>query len=787
MNEMKAQYQEWEEEHFFDDTAVKDDESEAYTSVINDDELTSKPKPVFDFGSALQRTQVSKKKGKTSRRYKQPICSDRLSNIPVMKENKRESEMEETVEPKLDKDLVGDFIDSKYQPFEHLLAKEAGLHFSQLSRTTLRASLPVACKKSDIVVLAMWNVGTDGTFTAGLVPVVNCSENDTCRLLLVCQEIQHTLMEEFQGRIMTSLDACDQKQLFQKMTEFMIEKQPDVEGLLLAKLGESQGHRRKHTMKHALEKSTTCLDIQFGTNAVDIYAFADEVDRTNVKCHSTTEQLETFNNVTNTCIICFDDLEENGVGLSACDHQACFECWRGLMKSAKASGDVLLNCPAFKCRQQTLNKRDCAHLLFADGAMFQEDIHELLEKANCLLDLMRFRMEDYVIAKKMQHCKTAGCCGIFNINDNNDISLHSSKGTDICLCHCGASICSNCGKNSHVGLQCDQFREIEREIENGTMFSEALSNSWIEKNTSPCPKCSFRIRKNGGCNHIRCGNCSYYFCWMCGGDGESCGSFMCKGRGISTYSTNTDSHSFVDRHAIPSKLEMLKQYTDAQSMLNQVLRGKGMSSNSTRNLETQILQMLVWTISLCLWKQNYSSPSLSSMRTCIQQLEAALDTLSAEGEDLTPSDLKNLISPFQRTIPRGTQKGISTQAKRSIALEKERDDLHKYEPPQIISMATLESIDPKVFNARCAILFGKTFQQMVPCRRDKKSKSVPTLQTNYLNKKKKRIKPSWTKTRDTEDDYEESYSSDEEQPKIIKWKGKNKINARRQIAVRLSI
>lgn len=51
---------------------------------------------------------------------------------------------------------------------------------------------------------------------------------------------------------------------------------------------------------------------------------------------------------------------------------------------------------------------------------------------------------------------------------------------------------------------------------NSSIFNFQNSNTWIAKNTSPCPKCAFRIKKNGGCNHGRCGNCSFNFCWICG-------------------------------------------------------------------------------------------------------------------------------------------------------------------------------------------------------------------------------------------------------------------------------
>lgn len=148
-----------------------------------------------------------------------------------------------------------------------------------------------------------------------------------------------------------------------------------------------------------------------------------------------------------------------------------------------------------------------------------------------------------------------------------------------------------------MGLSCSEYSKIENDIKLGTLFAESMrsvqlsiwnnkspiavnssifkfrnSNEWIANN-SPCPKCTFRIKKNGRCNHGRCGNCSFSFCWICGGDGIECGSYICRNRNVKTFAINTDSHSFNNEaHTIPSRLALLERYASASAMLTPILR-----------------------------------------------------------------------------------------------------------------------------------------------------------------------------------------------------------------------
>jgi ariadne-1 len=41
------------------------------------------------------------------------------------------------------------------------------------------------------------------------------------------------------------------------------------------------------------------------------------------------------------------------------------------------------------------------------------------------------------------------------------------------------------------------------------------SSFWVKKHAKPCPSCHVPIEKSNGCNHIKCTQCGFDFCWLC--------------------------------------------------------------------------------------------------------------------------------------------------------------------------------------------------------------------------------------------------------------------------------
>ena len=77
-------------------------------------------------------------------------------------------------------------------------------------------------------------------------------------------------------------------------------------------------------------------------------------------------------------------------------------------------------------------------------------------------------------------------------------------------CSCNHSFCFNCGvEEQHFPIKCSVLREFNNKADD--FLQQILSLDKFQL----CPKCSIGIEKTEGCNHMRCTNCKYEFCWIC--------------------------------------------------------------------------------------------------------------------------------------------------------------------------------------------------------------------------------------------------------------------------------
>jgi hypothetical protein len=202
------------------------------------------------------------------------------------------------------------------------------------------------------------------------------------------------------------------------------------------------------------------------------------------------------------CGICFSEQPRNETFALCCGHWYCQECWQGYLTSSIGNRDVKIKCPQPKCNY--IVSSDMFDCLCDD---------ETIELAR------EYLAQAYVEGRQGRrgqatYCKNPrGCNGIVLMSDDADTS-------DAHCSFCGYSFCSLCDLSHHAPANCEQvvkWEENEGYLETGNE-EEILARQCKLKTTKPCPKCSVRIEKNGGCPHISCKFCKHQFCWECGGE-----------------------------------------------------------------------------------------------------------------------------------------------------------------------------------------------------------------------------------------------------------------------------
>ena len=70
-------------------------------------------------------------------------------------------------------------------------------------------------------------------------------------------------------------------------------------------------------------------------------------------------------------------------------------------------------------------------------------------------------------------------------------------------CEYGHEYCFDCLRLSHGKNSCD--KNLEKQL-----------LKWTKgKRVKRCPRCKIYTEKNEGCNHMKCVNCKFQWCWLC--------------------------------------------------------------------------------------------------------------------------------------------------------------------------------------------------------------------------------------------------------------------------------
>lgn len=213
--------------------------------------------------------------------------------------------------------------------------------------------------------------------------------------------------------------------------------------------------------------------------------------------NSNSEELDQDSNMF-LCGICFEQYNENWGFSLGCNHWFCLDCYGEYLKTFIACDQscARFHCPEFKCNQTV--PRSVIKSITDD---------EIYEKYTMSL------LNDYIRkTKTMKYCPGPDC---------NKVIVGS--GIKRVQCSCNQVFCFKCGDSYHNPITCDQ--KVAWDVK---CADESETVHWIIVNTKKCPKCSIRIEKNQGCNHMTCRICKHEFCWICMGIwSEHNNSFQC--------------------------------------------------------------------------------------------------------------------------------------------------------------------------------------------------------------------------------------------------------------------
>ena len=193
-------------------------------------------------------------------------------------------------------------------------------------------------------------------------------------------------------------------------------------------------------------------------------------------------------------MICYEVLEPDQQFSLSCEHTFCKLCWlEDLTVKIKEGIDGLSS----KCMQQHCNLK-----------VGHSDFLRILEKE----DKERYwKLLTKSLTKnqggRIQWCASVKC----DLNcQRTDDTRRIRTAID---CECGTNYCFYCGNQAHYPCDCHSAKAwLNKEVEQGA------NNLWLLAHSKGCPHCKSPVEKNGGCNHMKCTNCEFHFCWICMGD-----------------------------------------------------------------------------------------------------------------------------------------------------------------------------------------------------------------------------------------------------------------------------
>eukprot|EP00796_Vickermania_ingenoplastis_P005961 gene5961-4270_t len=211
---------------------------------------------------------------------------------------------------------------------------------------------------------------------------------------------------------------------------------------------------------------------------------------------------------TEECMIC-GDKDEDGktVGIGACQHYFCTQCWRDDVKYKMEKGEELFD---GRCMSR------CQELLGLDALLAVCGYAESDAEGKAILNYAALQYANQ--SPRFSRCINSPTCPGFVY-----LPVKHQPAPTVSCGLCNAEFCFICRRTRHEPASCTEVQRWEDQMDH-----DSASTSCVISTTKGCPKCHRRIEKNKGCLHMTCRNpCCYEFCWNCLGPWENHDNFRC--------------------------------------------------------------------------------------------------------------------------------------------------------------------------------------------------------------------------------------------------------------------
>jgi hypothetical protein len=184
----------------------------------------------------------------------------------------------------------------------------------------------------------------------------------------------------------------------------------------------------------------------------------------------------------------------------SCRHAVCDSCLGHMVEAVLLTGANNYNVSCPEC-----------HTINTSNDVYQVIDATLRERLRMQHQRARQQLEEQQLELEICYCPRTRC--------GAQLYVPSDAKRATCT-ECQHELCCTCLEAHSRWTPC-LVSEVGKCI---AQPSRAATQTRKLLSTKPCPRCGNRIEKNGGCSHMRCRACDFYFCWRCSHDLSKGGS-----------------------------------------------------------------------------------------------------------------------------------------------------------------------------------------------------------------------------------------------------------------------